>query len=176
MALNDNLTPQQWFDTLGGARNCVKDLRADLCNLDAEFRIVFRFFLEPLWARLAGLEQSIEDLRDGATKKKVADVDEELREREKKSWLFDSIYPQGISLERVKCLYALRTLLEHGGNKSRAAKALGVNVKSIRTMIQRWRGLYGVEIEDELARIDAAAERYRESQTFRGPTPKAACG
>lgn len=117
----------------------MQNLRADLEDLKGTVHILHRFYLEPLSARFDELKR-LEGLLS-----QVQEAEEFTRHEERLKSLPTVEVPVGQTAERVKCLYVMRELKRMDGNRTRAARSLELNVKTLYNLMNRWRDMFPAE-------------------------------
>jgi hypothetical protein len=173
--IDDNRSPSQWVEARS-AQMALRDLRRDYLGLEAQFHIIFKFFLDPLWEVIAELQERFEEnpnpIRREQYMPQAAPGNSTPAAPMTPPWVLSADekrqktmeVPIGLTLERVKCLYALREFARRRGNKMSTARALGINIKTLYHSFDRWGKLYGKEVTD----IIDQSERSGPTKKFKG--------
>ena len=156
-SIDDGKTPTQWVEQFAGDKTkAIKRNHADIIDLESQFHLIFRFFLEPLWDVIYELQARMEENPDRVRTPGVATGATPMPQRSTAPWQMSEkeatrphvSLPTGLTLERVKCLYALRELNRRRGNRMGTARALGINVKTLYNMMVSWEKEFGSEVTE----------------------------
>lgn len=123
----------------------IKQLRRDLDDLESQWQIIWRFYIQPLWAKL------YEVLNVEPTDPKAHRL-----------YPGETIPGPGHSLDEVKRHYVLTELRRLRGNKMKTARSLGVNVKTLYNMLRKW-GILDEPIDASEEEEETAETQRRES-------------
>ncbi|AEH45000.1 two component, sigma54 specific, transcriptional regulator, Fis family [Thermodesulfatator indicus DSM 15286] len=103
--------------------------------LDFEEEVLKRFSKHPWPGNVRELENTIERLVIFATNSHITLADLKLIGFEIQE---DEVLAEDLPLEEVEKRYILRILKKYGGNKSKTAKVLGIDRKTLRQKLVRW--------------------------------------
>lgn len=118
-------------------------------DLKGSLQVIWGFFIEPAWSRIEELECLVKEPSDASSYRiytgeepdKFSEFPGEKvypgEEKEGRSVLVRGL-PSGMTVEEVRKIYVLQELEFFEGNKTKTARSLGVDIKTLYNSLYRW--------------------------------------